>query len=72
MTEMYECNGIKGGVLRNPGEGGEGVLQAEEELASLSQMCGLVGGGQRPFGWRDQQKQGCTERLRGWAGRASS
>lgn len=70
MIEMYQCDGIKGGVLKNPGEDEEGVLQAEEELASCSQMSGPPGGGQRPFGQRDQKKQGCTDRLGGRAARA--
>lgn len=69
MIEMYQCDGIKGGVLKNPGEDEEGVLQAEEELASCSQMSGPLGGGQRPFGHRDQKEQGCTDRLGGRAAR---
>ena len=60
---MYQCDGIKGGVLKNPGEDEEGVLQAEEELASCSQMSGPLGGGQRPFGHRDQKEQGCLSCL---------
>lgn len=69
LIEMYQCEGIKGGMLKNPGEDKEGVLQAEEELASCSQMNGPLGWGQRPFGHRDQKKQGCTERLGGRAAR---
>lgn len=65
MVEMYQCDGIKRGVFRNPGECERGVLQTEEELANPSQMYGLVGVGQRPFRQRDQQKQEHTERLGG-------
>ena len=65
LVEMYQCDGIKRGVFRNPGECERGVLQTEEELANPSQMYGLVGVGQRPFRQRDQQKQEHTERLGG-------
>ena len=58
---MYQCDGMKGGLPKNPGEDEEGVLQAEEELASCSQMSG-------PLGW-GQKQRGCTERPGGRAAR---